>query len=84
MCRVRLPERAERDARKGGAGLLVVPAGDVTAMAYAMMVLLQERELTRDLGETAQKRSDDYALLLIARQYERALFGEDTTWKSPR
>ncbi len=65
------PEEIITDGRDG----LLVPVGDETALAEAMVRLLQDSPARRRLARNARKRSEDFHLERMVRAYEEAIAG---------
>jgi glycosyltransferase involved in cell wall biosynthesis len=59
-----------RDVIGGGRGGLLVPEGDIDALAVAMVELIEDGERRRALGAGAAARAQDYALASIGPRWE--------------
>jgi glycosyltransferase involved in cell wall biosynthesis len=66
----RCPSGLEEIITDGVNGLLV-PVGDVNALAEAMLKLLKDEPLRKRLGEAGRKRVGDFSLDKLVAEYER-------------
>ena len=54
---------------------LLVPGGDVTALAHAICALIESEELRRRLGRAATRKAADYGLERVAARWEALVAG---------
>ena len=66
----RCPNGPEEIITAGVNGLLG-PAGDVDALAGAMLRLLKDKPLSRRLAEAGRKRAEDFRIEKMVAEYER-------------
>ena len=59
-----------RDVITNGVNGILVPKEDVEKLAEKMVVVMQNPELAKDLGQNARKRSLDYRLEIIAEKWK--------------
>lgn len=70
----RCPSGPEEIISDGVNGLLV-PVADETAMAEAILRLINDKELATKLAQAGRKRAEDFAVKKIVQEYEAAFLG---------